>query len=157
MLKLKLQYFGHLMWKADSLRKTLMLGKTEGRRRSGWQRMRGWHHWLNGHEFEQTLGDSEDSDREEQGSLACCSPWGYKESDMTQWLNNNDKSHQVVLSATALYRSPLTPGSQPLLMFTSHHFGGKAQWCGLTSCIQKHFPQTAFNFSILRLSQDVHF
>ena len=43
-LKLKLQYFGHLMWSADSLEKTLMLGKTEGRRRRGWQRMR----WLNG-------------------------------------------------------------------------------------------------------------
>ena len=44
MLKLKLQYFGHLMWKADSFEKTLMLGKIEGRRRRGWQRMR----WLNG-------------------------------------------------------------------------------------------------------------
>ena len=44
MLKLKLQYFGHLMWRADSLEKTLMLGKTEGRRRRGWQRMR----WLDG-------------------------------------------------------------------------------------------------------------
>ena len=44
MLKLKLQYFGHLMWTADSLEKTLMLGKTEGRRRRGWQRMR----WLGG-------------------------------------------------------------------------------------------------------------
>ena len=44
MLKLKLQYFGHLMWRTDSLQKTLMLGKTEGRRRRGWQRMR----WLDG-------------------------------------------------------------------------------------------------------------
>ena len=44
MLRLKLQYFGHLMWRADSLEKTLMLGKTEGRRRRGWQRMR----WLDG-------------------------------------------------------------------------------------------------------------
>jgi len=43
----------------------------------------GWHHQLNGHEFEQTLGDSE-----EQGSLACCSPWGHKELDMTEQLNN---------------------------------------------------------------------
>ena len=40
----------------------------------------GWHHWLNGHEFEQTLGDSEG-----QRSLACCSPWGHKESDTTDW------------------------------------------------------------------------
>ena len=54
MLKLNLQYFGHLMQRADSLGKTLMLGKTEGRRRRGQQRMRwfGWHHRLNGHEFE---------------------------------------------------------------------------------------------------------
>ena len=50
MLKLKLQYFGHLMWRADSLEKTLMLGKIE---------MAGWHHQLNGHESEQTPGDSE--------------------------------------------------------------------------------------------------
>ena len=71
MLKLKLQYFGHLMRRADSLEKILMLGKTEGRRSQGQQRMR----WLdgitdfNGYESEQTPGDSE-----EQGSLACCSP-----------------------------------------------------------------------------------
>ena len=49
-LKLKLQYFGHLMWKTDSLEKTLMLGQTEGRRRRKWQRMMvEWHHWLDGH------------------------------------------------------------------------------------------------------------
>ena len=81
MLKLKLQYFGHLMGRTDSLEKTLMLGKIEGRRRRGRQRMRWldwWHHRLNGHEFEQTLGGSEG-----QGSLACCSSWGHKESDTT--------------------------------------------------------------------------
>ena len=75
----KLQYFGHLMQRADSLEKTLMLGKIEGRRRRGQERMR----WLdgitiNGHEFEQSPGDSEG-----QGSLACCSSWVRKESDMT--------------------------------------------------------------------------
>ena len=72
------QYFGHLMWRADSPKKTLMLGKTEGKMRRGRQRMRwfGWHHRLNGHEFKQTPGD-----REGQGSLACCSPWARKESD----------------------------------------------------------------------------
>ena len=47
MLKLKLQYFGHLIWRTDSLEKTLMLGKIEGRRRSEWQIV-GWHHWLDG-------------------------------------------------------------------------------------------------------------
>ena len=51
MLNLKLQSFGHLMWRADLFYKTLMLGKIEGRRRRGWQRMR-WHHWLNGHKSE---------------------------------------------------------------------------------------------------------
>ena len=79
MLKLMLQYSGHLMQRADSLEKTLMLGKTEGRRIRGRQRMMmGWHHWLNGHEFEQTQEDSEG-----QGSLECCSPWGHKELDLT--------------------------------------------------------------------------
>ena len=63
-----------------------MLGKTEGRRRSRREdEMVGWHHRLYRHEFEQTLGDSEG-----QGSLECCSPWGHKESDMTQRLNNNN-------------------------------------------------------------------
>ena len=55
MLKPKLQYFGHLMGRADSLEKTLMLGGIGGRRRRGWQReaeMGAWHHRLDGHEFE---------------------------------------------------------------------------------------------------------
>ena len=54
MLKLKLQYFGHLMQRVDSLEKTLMLGGIGGSRRTGWQGMRwlDWHHWLDGHEFE---------------------------------------------------------------------------------------------------------
>ena len=72
MLKLKLQYFGHLMQRVDSLAKTLMLGKIEGRRRRKWQRMR----WLdgltdNGHEFKQALGDAEG-----QGNLVCWCPQG---------------------------------------------------------------------------------
>ena len=66
MIKLKLQYFGHLMRRANSLEKTLMLGKIEGRRRRGVteNEMAGWHHQLNGHEFEKALGDGEG-----QGSL----------------------------------------------------------------------------------------
>ena len=85
-LKLKHQYLGHLMWRADSLEKTLMLGKIEGMRRRGWQRMR-WHHQLDGHEFEQSprVGDG-------QGGLACCDSWGHKESDTTEWLNWTDGS-----------------------------------------------------------------
>ena len=66
MVKVKLQYFGHLMQRTDSLEKTLMLGKIEGRRRRGWQdEMVGWHHRLEGHEFEQAPGVGDG-----QGSLA---------------------------------------------------------------------------------------
>ena len=58
-LKLKLHYFGYLMQRANSLEKTLMLGKIEGRRRRGWQdKMVGWHHQLNGNKFEKTLGNN---------------------------------------------------------------------------------------------------
>ena len=84
MLKLKLQYFGHLMQRADLLEKTLMLGKDWRQEEKGTteDEMAGWHHWLYGHEFEQALrvGDG-------QGGLACCSPWGHKESDTTERLN----------------------------------------------------------------------
>ena len=81
---LKLQYFGHLMQTTDSLGKALMLGKIEGRRRRGQQRMRlvGWHHQLNGHELKQALGVGDG-----QGGLVCCSPLGHKESDTTEQLN----------------------------------------------------------------------
>ena len=82
-LKLKLHHFAHLIWSTDSLEKTLMLGKIEGRRRGWYGKMVGWHHWLNGHEFEHALRDGEG-----QGSLVCFSPWGHKESDTTEWLNN---------------------------------------------------------------------
>ena len=83
-LKLKLQYFGHLMDRTGSLEKTLMLGKIEGRRDKGVteHEIVGWHHPLDGHEFEQAPGDGEG-----QGCLVCCSPWGCKELDMTEQLN----------------------------------------------------------------------
>ena len=73
---LKLQYFGQLMRKADSLEKTLVPGKIEGSKEKGTteDEMVGWHHQLNGHEFEQTPGDSKG-----QGNLECCIPWGHKE------------------------------------------------------------------------------
>ena len=85
MLKLKLQFFGHLMWRAKSLEKT-WLGKIGDKRRreATKNKMVGWHHRLNGHESEQILGDGEG-----QGSLACCSPWGHKELDTTEQRNNN--------------------------------------------------------------------
>ena len=80
MLKLKVQYFGHLMRRTDSLEKTLMLEKIEGRRRRGQQNMQ----WLEG------ITNSMDislSKLQELVSLACCSPWGHKELDMTERLN----------------------------------------------------------------------
>ena len=81
MLKLKLQYFGHLMERTDSLEKNLMLGKIEGRRRRGQQRIEiaGWHHQLDGHRFGWTLGVGDG-----QGGLACCGSWDHKESDTTE-------------------------------------------------------------------------
>ena len=119
MLKLKLQYFGHLMWKTDSLEKTLMLGKIEGRRRRGWQRVR----WLDGitdlkgmslSKLQELVmdweawhavaisfprGSSQPRDRTRSPALQadallseppgkpCCTPWGRKDSDRTEWLN----------------------------------------------------------------------
>ena len=99
---LKLQYFGHLMWRADSLEKIQMLGKIEGRMRRGWpdKMAAGWHHQLNGHEFAKTPGDSEG-----QGSLECCSPWGHKELDETYWPNNNQQHTQLITSSAL--NSPL--------------------------------------------------
>ena len=86
MLKLKLQYFGHLMQRTDSLEKTLMPGEKRGQEEKGMteEEMIGWHHQLNGHEFEQTPGDGEG-----QESLACFSPRDIKEVDRTNQLNNN--------------------------------------------------------------------
>ena len=70
MLKLKFQYFDHLMQRADTLEKTLMLGKAEGRRRRGRQRMR----WLDGITSLMDMSLSK-QDGEGQGSLVCCSPF----------------------------------------------------------------------------------
>ena len=84
MLKLKLQYFAHLMRRADSLKKTLMLGKIEGQEKGTTEdKMVGWHHRRDGREFEQALGVAGDG----QGGLVCCGPWGRKELDTTERLS----------------------------------------------------------------------
>ena len=80
MLKLELQYFGDLMRRTDSLEKTLMLGKIEGMRRRGLQRMR----WLDGITDSMDMSLSELREMVKEGGLVCCSPWGHKELDTTE-------------------------------------------------------------------------
>ena len=104
MLKLKLQFFGHMMQRSDSMEKSLLLRKIEGRRRRGRQRMR----WLNSitdsmDMFEQALRVDDG-----QGSLEHCSPWGSQESDMTERLNflqlvTWSHDHNYCLSSTLLH------------------------------------------------------
>ena len=78
MLKLKCQYFGHLMWRKDP-----DAGKDWGQEKGTTEdEIAGWHHRLNGQEFELTLGVGDG-----QGGPVCCCSWGHKESDITEWLN----------------------------------------------------------------------
>ena len=86
MLKLKLQYFGQLM-QSQLIRKDHDAEEDWSQKEKGTteDEMVGWHHWLNGHEFEQIPGDSQG-----QGSLVCCSPWSHKELNMMEQLNNNE-------------------------------------------------------------------
>ena len=95
-LKLKLQYFGHLMQRTDSLEKTLMLGKIEGRRRRGQQRMRWWDGITDlmdmslGKLWELVMG---------KRNLARCDTWGYKELDTTEqliWTELYDKGNDAI-------------------------------------------------------------
>ena len=91
MLKLKLQYFGHLMRRADSLENTLMLGKIQGRKRRGQQRIR----WLDGITNSMDMGLWTLGVGDGQGGLACCGSWSRKESDMTEQLNWTELNWEI--------------------------------------------------------------
>ena len=121
------------MWRTDSFEKTLMLGKIEGGRRRGWQRMR----WLDGitdsmDEFEQALGVADG-----QGGLACCTPWGRKESDTTEWLNWISQLASVQHCPFSLYPIPSACNSGSISCvcgesrrLRSHWFySGTRAWC----------------------------
>ena len=114
MLKLKLQYFGSLMWKELTHQKRpwcwerLKAEEGDDREWDGWM-----HQWLSGHELSKLW----EMVKNIQGSLVCCSPWGPKESDMTEWLNNN-KSKQTVFLYSKKY---LNIGFDHAIC---HHFGG---------------------------------
>jgi len=88
MLKLKLQYFGHLMRRSDSLKNTLMLEKIEDKTRSWWQMMR----WLDGIMTQRTWICANSG---KQGGLVCCSPWDHKEFYMTELMNKYNKYQRV--------------------------------------------------------------
>ena len=90
MLKLKLQYFGHLIHKSWLIGKDSYTGKDWGQEEKGTKEveMVGWHHWLDGHEFEQTPGDSD--------GQRSYSSWSHKELDKTMWLNNNNNLVYII-------------------------------------------------------------
>ena len=96
MLKPKLQDFGHLIWRANSMENTLMRGKIWGQEKGETEdEMVGWYQWLNGHESEKTPGDSEG-----QGSLACCNPQGRRvrhNSATEQQMDSYAAKHELIL------------------------------------------------------------
>ena len=103
MLKLKLQYSGHLMWRADSFEKTLILGKMKQEEKTE-DEMVGWHYWLNGHDFELSPGVGDG-----QGGLVCYSSRGCKESDTTERLNWTELNSLYTYTHTHTHTHTNTP------------------------------------------------
>ena len=123
MLKLKLQYFSHLMWRVDSLEKALMLRGIGGRRRRGQQdEMFRWHHQLDGHGFGWTLGVGDG-----QGGLTCCASWGHKESFITEWLNWTELKRSLPFSLDFPGGSS---GKEPTCQFRRHKRSRFHPWVG---------------------------
>ena len=134
MLKLKFQYFGHLMWRTNPFEKKSDAGKDWRREETGLtgDKMVWWHHQLNGHEFEQALGVGDG-----QGSLKCCSPWGHKQLDTAEQLNCISRS--VVFSHQIMFDSLKPRGLQKVRLLypslsprVSSNSCPLNQWCILT-------------------------
>ena len=140
MLKLKLQHFGHLMRRANSQDKTLMLGKIEGKKRRGQQRMR---YWLNGHEFEQAAGDGQG-----QGSLGCYKSVGSKSrTQLSDWTTSDKYTPNCLKGALPhFFQQPLFWAPSPFLAIS---------WLCHLSLKKKILPYKVGNFkSVYELVQD---
>ena len=120
MLKMKLQYFGHLMRRTDSFEKTLILGKIEGRKWRRWQRIR-WHHWLNPHGFRWTLGVGDG-----QGGLVCCCSLGRRVGH--NWVTELNWTEVKSLSGVCLFVTTWTVAyhAPPSVGFSRQEY-----WSGL--------------------------
>ena len=130
MLKMKLQYFGHLMRRSDSLEKTLMLGKIESRRRRGPQRIR----WLDSITDSMDMNLSTLGDSGGHRSLVCCSPWGHKESArLSNWTTTTRIETQVAwLQGSHCRNHFITPQSALCKIHISHQQMGGSTKCGLS-------------------------
>ena len=119
MLKLKLQYFGHLMWRVDSLEKTVA-GRDWGQEEKGTteDKMAGWHHRLDGDESEWTPGIGDG-----QGGLAWCDSWGRKELDMTEWLNWKELREYSVIDTCKIFENIFLIQANTSILPDTHLYG----------------------------------
>jgi len=158
LLKLKFQYYGHLMGRGWLIGKDPDAGRNWRWEEKGTteDEMVGWHHWLSGHEFEQTLGDG-------QQSLVYCSPWAHKELDTTEQLNNNNNQREnlrednyhwlrvmmrrrMIAKPLLWWILPYTPVSMLYTLYKQNltPTQGDSYWC---HC---HFKETKLSFHTLK-------
>ena len=127
MLKLKLQYFGRLMWRVDSLEKDSDAGRDWGQEEKGTteDEMAGWHHWLDGREFEWTPGVGDG-----QGGLAC-----RKESNTTEWLNWTELIFTMITVFLSFYAETYLISGEKLVSFFW-------QFVSMLSAFQRMYAQS---------------